>query len=330
MLTEAEFETRRQGIDGSDVGAILGSDPFASAFSVYAEKIGHDPRNSTIFDRRRAALEALASALYGERADLYGERSGWLQRIPQQKHNWQIASIDRVISWPGVELKTDGRVDEYAKRLVQIECPGSRHQGVYGPEMSIDPLHVNRVVPYHHVCRCIWSMLVTGVRECDLAVLLDGELRIYPIDWNAHYAATLESGMQHFWEDHVLARRPPEMDGKGATSEALERLYAEEKPGKILPPTPRVMAAVAAYTVTRSTFRQMEEALEKMRNEVVSVIGDAEGIDGVCTYKGVSGGIDWKAVAEELYDRSRSRESLDLIAKRHELPRQRHLIFGGT
>ena len=73
------------------------------------------------------------------------------------------------------------------------------------------------------------------------------------------------------------------MDAHAATRDALRQIYA--RPNRVfLEPTPALSALVADFRAAKAQADAAKGPLELARNRLVFAIGDAAGIDGLCTY----------------------------------------------
>lgn len=108
VLTHEEWlNVRRQGIGGSEAGAILGLSPFSSAFSVYAEKIGvkkADEANEAM--RIGTDLEPYVAQRFMEATGKRVVNCNYVLTNPNYK--FMLADVDRLVVGEnaGLECKT--------------------------------------------------------------------------------------------------------------------------------------------------------------------------------------------------------------------------------
>ena len=138
-----------------------------------------------------------------------------------------------------------------------------------------------------------------------IAALFAGcEFRIYPIERDREMSDLIVEMDGAFWNEHVVPKIPPPIDGSDSCRRMLERLHPKEKAA--------VRAATAEETdmllILRGLEKQEEsckDEAERMRNLLRDSIGDAAGI--TCDFAKVSyklakgrAGIDTKALKAEM------------------------------
>jgi putative phage-type endonuclease len=281
-LTAEELEARRDGIGGSDVAAILGLDKWRGPLAVYLSKIGEGENSTSIAGRRGNHLESFAAELYAEETGLALSEPGTFRGKGDQ--SWRLANVDRLAFVNG---------DSRPNRVVECKCPTSRtyHEWGEAPDGR---------VPESYLVQCTWYMDVTGIHRCDLVALLDDEIRIYPVEWDDEFAAMLRERAERFRVDHVLARNPPPPDGTWASKLYLEKRFPRSR-GNMLEATPELRTLGAQIVAARERLKQATEEEAALCNQLKAQIGDADGVDGLATWRTTkSGGVDYPALVKEL------------------------------
>lgn len=93
---EEWLKIRKGYIGGSDAGAIIGLNPYNSAFSVWAEKTGQVPEfEGNISTRVGTYLEDLVAKLFAEETGKQVQRLNFTLVNPD--YPWACANIDREI-----------------------------------------------------------------------------------------------------------------------------------------------------------------------------------------------------------------------------------------
>ena len=193
---------RRGYVCGTDAGAIIGLNPYNSAFSVWAEKTGQVPEfQGNISTRVGSYLEDLVARLFMEET---GKKVQRLNRmIVNHAYPWAAANIDReVIGEDAIlEIKTTTSIGAIRKFR-----DGDYPEQWYG-----------QIVHY---------MAVTGVQRAYLAALENNrELRIFELERNEDEIRALMDAEKAFWENYVLPKKTPPVDGHSATSETIKQLF---------------------------------------------------------------------------------------------------------
>ncbi len=216
---EEWLEERKKSLGGSDMGAILGMNPYSSPYTVWAEKTGKLPP----FEGNE--WTRLGNDLEGYVAQRFTEASGL--KVSVDKATWRNskyphlhANIDRKVvgKRAGVECKLTSELN--AKKYKDGEFPDRFY------------------------AQCCEYLLVTEYDRWYLTVLIYGKgIKIYQMtrikddvipEWceASVYVddAELESlamASEHFWEDHVLTNIPPMADGTDSTSKTITTIYPE-------------------------------------------------------------------------------------------------------
>lgn len=307
-LTAEEKEARRSGLGGSDIAAIMGLDKNRGPLVIYGSKaagIDVEIYKDDTASRRGNILEGFVSSIYSERT---GRE---LVEPNSYKKEWRIASLDRIALRKNVNpprTNEKGRVNftfieacPWAERIVEIKCPTSHTFHQWGPETGI-PINPRQVVgiPLKYAIQCTWYMHVTHIEKCDLVALLDSEIRIYPIEYNHLFAEAIEEAGRVFMENHVKALVPPPADWLPATHKYLMERFPKHTPGVLLDPTEESMAIASHLRATKAILKEHGRLAEELQNKLCAIIGDAQGIDGICTWNSVSGRVNWDGLMDYL------------------------------
>lgn len=277
---------RQSGIGGSDISAIMGFNPYKTAYDLY-----HDKINDVVADAQSDAaywgtiLEDVVAKEYALRNDCKVQKVNYMIRHP--KFDFALANIDRAVINPSisgnVRLK-DGKLT--TDKLLEVKTASEYMKNVWGDEASDQ-------VPDNYNLQCQWYMGITGVDECDLALLLGGnKYRQYNIKFDAELFEIMIDEAQHFWVNHVLARVEP----TPTTLANAKQKYATSTPDSVLNiafDDDAVIAVVDRYIELKEQEKELKDKLEQAQTDVINLIEDNEAltIDGelVMTYKAQKG-----------------------------------------
>jgi len=226
-MTEADWLAERaKSIGGSEIGAILGLNPFTSAYKLWAERTGRiPPFEGNLATKVGTALEDFVARFFTEQTGIPVERTNFIWRNDQYPH--LHASPDRMIRTgrpgpAGLECKT---TSSYASKLF------------HGSDF-----------PTQYYAQCVQYMAVTECREWFLAVLVgNNEFHIFHLKRdedlmppeNCEASILVEQGeidelnrqANEFW-DCIVEDRTPGMDGSDATADTLRTVFADTVPGQ--------------------------------------------------------------------------------------------------
>lgn len=195
---------RKQYIGGSDAAAVVGLNPFASPFSLWAEKTGNLPEfEGNLATEVGTYLEEFVAKKFEKETGKTVRRCNL--SLVNDKYPWAIANVDRLVVGEdaGLEIKTTSELN--MKRFKNGEYPDN------------------------YFCQCCHYLAVTGKARWYLAVLIGNrEFRTFTIDRDEDEIAALMQAEEKFWCEYVLARKAPPVDGHSATSETIRALYSED------------------------------------------------------------------------------------------------------
>lgn len=235
---------RRRGIGASDVPAILNLSPWASPYSVYAEKRGLVPdTDATEAMALGLALEPVIAALFHERTGLYVV--GAQTRFEHPDDPWLRTTLD-------------GGVAESPHTEMHAVLGGFE-----GKSTSDSPKKWEDEIPPMYMAQVQAQMAVTGMERTWLGVLhssFGARFRWYgPIERDEDDIRLIRERCEAFWFDHVLADVPPPVDGHQATTATLKEVLAA--PGEQV-----VLSAVAAAALSerdrlKAVLKEIEDSL---------------------------------------------------------------------
>ncbi len=203
-----EWETQRRvlGIGGSEASAIVGFNPYSSAFSVYCDKIGKGEQKPISEALRQGSdLEDYVAQRFCEETGKKVKRNGFM--LQSIAHPFMLADVDRFI------------VGENAL----LECKCTLNSQGYSYEDANN-------IPAYHLVQCLHYMSVVGAEKAYLATLVYGRgfyvVEINRDDYKDDIAALIEME-ERFWNENVKAQIAPLADGSESSSESLKAAYPQ-------------------------------------------------------------------------------------------------------
>ena len=279
-------------LGGSEIGAVAGLSPYATALDVWASKVEGTEKVST---------EAMGAGTYFE-----GAIVGWYaQRLGIDAGSLAMVGTCRSAQEPWIAATPD-RVMVGTRRTLQAKMVGVHGAHRWGTEDDGPD-----GVPAEVLAQVQWEMLAVrgaGVVEAEAAVVvaqIGTEQRVYTVPFDADFAGDLVELGRAFWTDHVLARRMPEVTAEGAEAarQALARRYPRHVRG-MAEATPDVIALARLYEQARRERESAAADVDLAAAKLQALIADGEGFEGSgvkVTWKAnASGGTDWKGLAQSL------------------------------
>jgi putative phage-type endonuclease len=247
MQTDSNWhDQRRQGIGGSDAGAICGVNKWKSPYQVWQEKRGltpPTPDNEAMYWGR--SLEPNVRQRY---ADVTGREV----RVP--------SVILSHPDYPFMLANVDGLTDD--RRVVEIKT--SRSSEGWGESGSDE-------IPLSYLFQVQHYMAVTAYDVADVAVLIGGsDFRMYEIPYDKELQGMLIEKESEFWE-MVQTNTPPE-----PVSVADMLLRFSTSTAKEVTATKQVENALIEIVNLSRLIKGHEENLEEMKAVVMAHMGDAD------------------------------------------------------
>ena len=277
MSREDWLLERKKSLGGSDMGAVLGLNPYASPYSVWAEKTGRsDDAGDNEAMRIGRDLEEYVAKRFTEASGLRVQRCNAILR--NEHLPFVHANVDRIDPSEqfGLECKTASALN--ASKFQGGEFPAS------------------------YYAQCVTYLAVTEFPRWYLAALVMGrEFHIYQMtrietdhcpDWcdgsvyvpDAEISALYGAGRK-FWESYILPDVAPPVDGKTATTEALAQVIGDSEERAQADLT-AVQSTIRRYLALKDEISGKNEELERCANEIKQFMGTAG--CGVCELAKIS------------------------------------------
>lgn len=268
---------RKQGIGGSDAGAICGLNSYRTAMQVYLDKTSEEVEeidNEAMLQGRdfedyvaRRFMKATGKKVRRANAMYYDE-----------KHPFMLADVDRMV------------VGENAG----LECKTASPYVAYKWE--------DGKIPLSYQLQCYHYMSVCNADAWYIAVLIYGrEFKYYKIERDDKIIQNLIQLEEHFWENHVLARRMPDPDGSKLADSVIAECYPDAV-GKSIPLT-GFDDKIQRREEVESLLDKLETEKRQIDQELKLYLGEAETAENehfrVSWKKMVSNRIDTKKLKEE-------------------------------
>ena len=192
---------RKCGITGTDAGAILGLNPYRSAFQVYHDKISDTIENIDNEAMRQGRdLEDYVAQRFSEETGFKVRRANAIYQ--SEEHPLLLADFDRLIvgQRAGLECKT--------------VSPFSADKWTDGK------------IPAHYMAQVNHYLAVSGFDCWYVAALIFGrELVIHKIVTDKQVLSDLIDKEELFWTNHVVPQVPPAPNGCDCDTQQINQLY---------------------------------------------------------------------------------------------------------
>lgn len=301
---EEWLEIRKTGLGGSDAGAVIGLNPYSSAYSVYHEKLSLvEPFEGNDKTRLGTDLEEYVAKRFEEETGKKVRRLNAVLRSLERPY--MIADVDRMIVGEdaGLECKTTANFDGY-----------KFDEGEY---------------PAYWACQCYHYMSVTGAKKWYLCVLdlTSGKVSVIIIERNEGEIKALETMEETFWKENVEKKVCPSPNGSEHCDEIISEKYPtadEDGPTLDLMGYSKELVRLAEVKAQIKPLEDEKKALEQSLKEALGTAPTGEyGLYKVSYKNSVSTRLDTvrlKAEQPQIYEayakESTSRRFLFTVSKK--------------
>lgn len=269
---------RRNHLGSSDAPVLAGER--GSLLALWAEKRGLVEPS---FDDDTEDLMKIGELLEPSLRALYSHETG--RPIRQRK----VLLVSR--EWPVAAASLDA---ESGRRIVETKWSHSADWFRAIADGAPDP------VPPKVMAQVQWQMFVTGRDVVDVAILLGRDFKVIEVGRDDRYIGDLTYMARWFWPYVESGERPP-VDGSDETTRVLTQLHPRNS-GAVLAPDPELRKLVEELHAAKAAAKAAKDAEQTIANALRAVIGDADGIATLATWKknADSQQTDWQSYAAGL------------------------------
>lgn len=272
-LTAEQLAVRKSRVGSSEIGALIGVDPYKSAFDLFLEKTL--PAADDGADHQTWGLDLEPSIL-----TFHARKRGYtLIAPPENAPRWPSyahPTLPLVCTPDGLAHALDGKIALQAKN----------DQG-YGQTEWGDPNTDD--APMLYLAQTTVEMGVLLAKGVDivrdeLVVSIRGAPPVaYPVKFDHDLFTGLAEIATKFVRDHLETGKPPEMTPP-QEAEYIRRRYAKNN-GTLLQPTDEILELWADVQRLRAAEKAATAEKETAETALKAALGEADGIEGVCTWK---------------------------------------------
>jgi putative phage-type endonuclease len=269
MTREEWLAVRRQGIGGSDAGAVAGVSPWSNPVKVWLEKTGKlaDAPASEAMEIG-AEIEDFVAGMFSKRTGKKIQRVNSVLQSPDKP--FMLANLDRLVKGEDAILECKNLNASQAKRFEE----GG--------------------VPEHYQLQVQQYMEVTGLSKAYLAVLFGGQKFMYfEIERDNTIIQYLAKIEEDFWQ-YVVTNTPPPVDVDDLTYETVSLLHRNANENIISIPDANV-PLIQRYEHVSDYIAELKKEQDNIKAQLCQQIGDNQG--ALC------GGyqLTWKEVEKKEY-----------------------------
>lgn len=264
---------RRQYIGGSDAGAIMGMNPYKSAFTLWGEKTGavKEFEGNTITEVG-AFLEEFVAEQFTRATGLKVQRCNFT--LVNDLYPWACANVDRMVIGEDaiLECKT-------TNSMVNVK---KFRNGEY---------------PEQWYCQMTHYLGVTGKKRAYLAVLSEcRNFYVYQLERDEDEIAALMRSEEIFW-DKVQRNIPPAPDGSDGTAAAIAEMCGASNGETI--ELPGIETLMERRMMLKDTSDKLKDQIGEIENQIKLAMGMNE--KAVCGKWNIS----WKSQQRSTFDKDK-------------------------
>lgn len=252
---EKWLELRKQGLGGSDAGVVIGVNPWRSKFQLWMDKTGQ-------LDEQELSEEKMERMEWGTRlepiiADWFEATTGKkLRRCGMIRNNdypFMFADVDRLV------------VGENA--IVEIKTTSAFNRAEWEDDK----------VPPSYMAQGLHYMATGNYDKCYFVCLLGGQHAVIrEMERDDEEIAALIEAEQDFWENYVVPKKIPEVDGSDNCSQLLDKL----NPGgqkEVMELGGEWESVCEEVYQMKAQIKQLEGFIEQKKNKLRLELGNYEG-----------------------------------------------------
>jgi putative phage-type endonuclease len=240
--TSEWHELRADGIGGSEIGTMLGLNPWESPYYLWASKTGQLPPKE---------LDSLAVKL-----------GNWLEPLILEQI---LPSVN-----PGWEVMTTGTYQH--PRLPFLRANPDALAWIDG-ELCVIEVKTSRnywsEVPPHYVAQVQHYLNVLGLKRAFIVGLVGMDWVQHEIRFDQFEADVIEQKAIEFWH-MVTEGTAPDFDGALSTYEAVRELHSEIDGSEV------EIDGIHNLVTAQAAFDKAEAELRKQKSEVLALMGTAQ------------------------------------------------------
>jgi putative phage-type endonuclease len=233
-------ELRANGIGGSQVGTILGLNPWESAYTLWAKLSGRIDGDFEQNEKMRwgTLVEPLIFDEWGLRNPEYKmfTTGTWAD-------GWKHANPDGIL------------FDGETYGLLEIKTAGYRWDAI----------------PEHYAAQCTWYMHLLGLKWCKVVVLFQGnQLETFHLDYDPDFADRMVARVEEFW-GNLAKDLAPDWDGSENTFQTVRQMNPDIVEDEI-----ELGALGTNLLFLQAEFDLVNERVTELKSQILDLMGKAK------------------------------------------------------
>lgn len=291
---EEWLKSREGGIGSSEVGTILGVNPYETPYQLWLRKTGRVPHieQENFLMKMGHLLEDAISQLYAEKANAVIVKSSAKEFVVVDKERpFMRVSPDRY-AYPIGAKKT-------AENRSIVECKSTQRKVTYDD------------IPKSWYCQLAYQMGICRINQGALAWLISGrEFDFRTFVHNPEFFSWIAEEVTRFWTDCLIGDQEPPL----ASVDDLLIKYPKHVSGKSIEASPELLAKWQEYKEADAEVKRLTKIKDEASEAIKLALADAESLVSPTDARTL---VTWKASKDGTkFDSKRfEAENPDLYAK---------------
>lgn len=257
MITEIAYKDKQEwldlrrklGVGGSDAAAVLGFNPYKSAYELWAEKTGKIPEfEGNLITEVGSYLEDFVAKLFEKETGKKVRRKN--RMLVNDEYPFAFGDVDRVVVGESAVLEIKTTNSFPVMRKVK-----------------------NGEFPEQWYAQVVHYMAVGGFKKAYLAVLINcREFKWFELERDEDEISALMNEEKVFWAN-VCSDTPPAVDGTESTSETISAIYPESNDETVS--LFGFERALLQYVELTAQKKELEKLIDEHANTVKAFMGNA-------------------------------------------------------
>lgn len=242
---------RKKLIGGTDVGCILGLNPYKTPLQLWSEKVGRvEPKDLSDVEAVTLGieLEDFVAKKFQKETGMKVRRTPY--RYTHKKYDYMSCQVDRLI--------------EATDELLEVKTCSA----------YLAKKWENEEIPAHYICQVMWQLGLTGRKVGWIAVLIGGQSFKYKrIDFDQEFFSSMVGQVVNFW-DMVKTETPPM--AIGADNDTIVKVYPENDDQ--IQQVEEFNDQIALLQETKMHIKEMQKEKDSLEASIKQRIGENLGI----------------------------------------------------
>lgn len=257
-LTADQQLKRGQGIGASEVGAVVGLNPWCGPHEIWERKTGRAP-----------PWEDTAASLWGRYMEpaiiaLWRAKTGVKVRYANRYQQTRVCPTNPLcVATPDGQIGSDTglEVKTYGFRV-------AHHWGAPGTDE----------IPDYYLAQTTWQMAATGNTKTVVLASHDREVDEYRVRFDEELYLVMAEQVANFWADYIVLDTPPPPDHRDRCREILQRYYPRPLNKDYYPETEQANDLAIRLRDAETAAKEADKRLGQVQNEMRDHIGSRYGV----------------------------------------------------